>query len=71
MNPEQVEQQDLDWADKIVFMTEENRTVVKKNLDIEAKSETWNIPDADPGGPLKDIYRQIEGKVDKLEKSLN
>lgn len=67
MNPTQISQEDIEWADRIVFMSEENRKFTEENHDLDDKSlEVWNVPDADPGDPLKTIYGDIESKVEEM-----
>lgn len=67
MNPTQITQNDIDWSDRIIFMSEENRKFTEENYDLDVEScEVWSISDADPGDPLKIIYRDIEGKVEKM-----
>lgn len=68
MEPTQVGQKDLEWADKAVFMSRSNLEYVEENLEPgDTEIDVWEVPDADPGDPLREIYRDIERKVERLE----
>lgn len=68
IDPTQITQEDIDWADRIIFMSDLNLDYAKDNLELnETKFEIWEIPDADPGDPLKEIYQDIEEKVREMK----
>lgn len=68
MDPTQLSQDDIDWADKIVFMSRSNLNYVEENLELDGTTfQVWDIPDADPEDPLRVIFEDIEKKVNELE----
>lgn len=68
MDPTQLSQDDIDWADKIVFMSRSNLNYVEENLEPDGTTfQVWDIPDADPEDPLRVIFEDIEKKVNELE----
>lgn len=63
-NPEQVSQEKIDSADRIVCMTEDQEEFVQKIYGAdEGNVAVWDIKDADPGDELEPVVESIFQKV--------
>jgi protein-tyrosine-phosphatase len=65
MDPTQLSQEDIDWADEIVFMSPSNLNYVENNLEPDGTTfQVWDIPDADPEDPLRETYKYICNRLE-------
>lgn len=63
-NPEQVSQEKIDSADRVVCMTEDQAEFVQKIYGAdEENTEVWDIEDADPGEDLESVMENLFQKV--------
>lgn len=66
-NPEQVDQEKLDWADKVICMTENQEKFVSKIYGFpESKIDNWGIEDADPGENLESVVESLFRNVENF-----
>lgn len=66
-NPEQVTQEKIDQADKIICMENEHKKYLEDNFDVKNKPiEVWGVPDADPEDDLQPIFEKIKSKIKKI-----
>lgn len=66
-NPEQVSQDKVDSADRVVCMTEDQAEFVQKIYGADENNvDVWDIQDADPGEDLRSVMENIFMKVKNL-----
>jgi protein-tyrosine-phosphatase len=67
-NPEQVSQEKVDSADRVVCMTEDQAEFVQKIYGADEDNvEVWDIEDADPGEDLESVMENLFQKVMEIK----
>jgi protein-tyrosine-phosphatase len=66
-NPEQVSEDQIQKADRVICMTESHREFIKDTYQPEeGQLEVWNISDADPEDNLEPIFDELKEKVENM-----